>query len=94
MKRLLVLLAACASETTTTSDLAPPADGFQLDEGKFVVEAGSEGLYCMRLAIPDGDDGPLYVRELESRLPVGTHHFFMAYKEDHIDASRPCFVMR
>lgn len=97
MKRLAyVLLAACASESepAPTSELAPPevGTGFQLDEGKFQLEPGLEGLYCMRLAIPDEySTEPMYVREIESRLPGGTHHFFMAYRQDAIAGSKPCF---
>ena len=91
----IVVLAACASEPAPPSrELAPPAPGtgFQLDEGTFTVDPGVEGLYCMRLAIPpEHGDGPLFVRELESRLPIGTHHFFMAYRTDAIAADQPCF---
>ena len=92
---VVVGLAACASEAPPTSDeLEPPPDGlgFQLDEGRFVAAAGQEGLYCMRLPIPASyGDGPLFVRRIESRLPLGTHHFFMAYRTDGLDAPEPCF---
>src|SRR5688572_28299464 len=93
MRLAALLLVGCASESTpTSSELVPPPEGtgFQLDEGAFSIDPGVEGLYCMRLAIP-GDDGPMFVRKLESRLPIGTHHFFMAYRQDAIDGPQPCF---
>src|SRR3954471_22786800 len=90
-------LAACASEATPPpppTPLEPPAPGagFQLDEGTFDVAAGEEGLFCMRLPVPAsyGDD-PVFVRQIESRLPIGTHHFFMAYRTDHVDEATGCF---
>ena len=92
---VIIVLAACAGESTpVSSTLEPPAPGtgFQVDEGAFSLAPGVEGLYCMRLAIPeDYAGGPMYVREIESRLPAGTHHFFMAYNTDEIAGSQPCF---
>jgi hypothetical protein len=94
---VVIVGAACAADPAPPDDtLAPPADGegFQLDEGDFVADAGQEGLYCMRLPIPAEPygDGALFVTGIESRLPVGTHHFFMAYRsEPAIDVAEPCF---
>jgi hypothetical protein len=93
---VLVVLAACASESAPPppSPLVPPepGKGFQLDEGVFEVPPGEEGLYCMRLPVPaEYGEGPLFVRQIESRLPVGTHHFFMAYREDHVESRVGCF---
>jgi len=92
---ILCLVAACGTDAPppTTSELAPPAPGtgFQLDEGDFTVGPGEEGLYCMRLPIPTTyGDAPLFVTEIESRLPIGTHHFFMAYNPEPIDEATPC----
>lgn len=90
----MLVLTACASDAAppTSTDLEPPAQGFQLDEGTFTVEPGVDALYCMRLPIPEAHgDEPLYVRQIDSRLPDGTHHFFMAYRTDPVDAETPCF---
>lgn len=74
-------------------ELAPPAEGqgFQIDEGTFSVEGGREALYCKRFPIPASyGEGPLYVRGVESRLPTGTHHFFMSYGEEPLSAPKAC----
>ena len=91
------MLAACTTPDNAAappSELVPPPEGtgFQLDEGTFDVAAGEEGLYCMRMPVPASyGDGPVFVRQIESRLPIGTHHFFMAYRQDHVDAQTGCF---
>jgi hypothetical protein len=92
----LLLLSACAepSAPPPPTELVPPpaGRGFQLDEGNFLVEPGEEGLYCMRLPVPEAyGDQPLFVRQIESRLPIGTHHFFMAYNGDPVDDEVGCF---
>lgn len=92
---LTLIVAACGTEAALPlSPLDPPPEGrgFQLDEGAFVVEPGEEGLYCMRLPIPPSyGEAPVFVRQIESRLPPGTHHFFMAYSSDHVAAAEGCF---
>ncbi len=92
----VVVLAACAEQPMSQppSELVPPAEGrgFQLDEGDFTVASGEEGLYCMRLPVPPSyGDEPLFVTQIESRLPIGTHHFFMAYNQERIDDQVGCF---
>jgi hypothetical protein len=91
----VIFVAACTSEAPPPPpelEPPPPGLGFQLDEGDFVATPGQEALYCMRLPIPpDYGDAPLFVTRLESRLPLGTHHFFMAYRTDPVAAQEPCF---
>jgi hypothetical protein len=91
---IAIVLAACGGGEDPLTPLAPPPPGlgFQLDEGAFTAAAGQEALYCMRLPIPPSyGDAPLFVRKIESRLPLGTHHFFMAYRPEPIAAQEPCF---
>jgi hypothetical protein len=89
------ILGACAADPDPDpGPLAPPppGEGFQLDEGAFTAAAGQEGLYCMRMPIPpDYGDAPVFVHQIESRLPTGTHHFFMAYRTDAVPAQQPCY---
>lgn len=93
---VLLTLAACGTDTaieSVSSDLPPPpaGEGFQLAEGNFTVEPGEEGLYCKRLPIPrEYGEAPLFATRIESRLPVGTHHFFMAYNTEPLAAEAPC----
>ncbi len=96
MKLAWVLVAAACAEPAPAlpSELVPPpaGRGFQLDEGDFTVPPGEEGLYCMRLPVPpEYGDEPLFVTQIESRLPVGTHHFFMAYNSEPVDDQIGCF---
>lgn len=71
---------------------APAAgEGFQIDEGDFTLAAGREGLFCEKYPIPTSyGDGPLFLRGVESRLPTGTHHFFMSYGPEALPAPTPC----
>lgn len=83
----------------TTSACTPPLleepdeeEGFQIDEGRFLLESGKEAVYCMRIPIPDryGEE-PLFIRAIDSRLSSFTHHYFMAYQAaPHIAEQRPC----
>src|SRR5687767_7105314 len=95
MRWVIAALAACGGEASAPRsplEPPPPGTGFQLDEGAFTIEPGQEGLYCMRLPSPaECGDAPVFVREIESQLPIGTHHFFMAYRGDHVDAATGCF---
>jgi hypothetical protein len=96
VKRAVLVLAACGDPAVAPppTELAPPAEGrgFQLDEGDFELAPGEEGLYCMRLPVPSSyGDAPLFVTQIESRLPVGTHHFFMAYNTETVDEQVGCF---
>lgn len=66
-------------------------EGFQLDQGRFTIPSGAEGVYCMRLPVPPAyGEGPLYVRGVRSILPVRTHHFFMAYNPTPVAGPTPC----
>ena len=68
-----------------------PGQGFQIDEGSFTVEPGVEELRCMRSPIPESyGAGPVYVRGVASQLPPLTHHFFMAYHDEPLDAPESC----
>jgi hypothetical protein len=103
--RVFALIFAFAFSTLGCSDdaaagdhggpLPPPAagEGFQLDEGSFVIEPGVEGTYCMRLPVPEpyrSGTGPLYVRGQRSYFPPGTHHFFMQLRPEPLDTAEPC----
>jgi hypothetical protein len=95
----LLLCAACGSDPVPAPGsgvpvtLAPPAEGegFQIDEGTFSVAPGREALFCERYPIPAAyGDAPVFVRGIASRLPAGTHHYFMSYGEEPLAAPEPC----
>lgn len=79
----------------STPLLEPPDedDGFQIDEGRFLLESGKEAVYCMRLPIPERyGDAPLFIRGIDSKLSSHTHHYFMAYQpKPHITEPKGCF---
>lgn len=78
--------------TSGLIDATPPAgptlqapstsDGFQLDLGSYVAEAGREYLQCIEVPIPApfGDSAePVYFTRFESQFPRFTHHFSTLY---------------
>ena len=85
-------------ETVQVSDSLPPIDaqeGFGFVEETFTVQPGDEGIYCLRIPIPERFEGrTLALVGQDVDLPVGTHHFFLAYTNDPFpgegDTPIPC----
>ena len=96
---LLFVASGCGSEGTPepvpadrpTLPVPAAGEGFQIDEGAFAVDSGREALFCQRFPVPSSyGDGPMFVRGVESRLPSGTHHFFMSYEPGELATPEPC----
>lgn len=92
----LGLALACGDSPGDSEDepLDPPpeGEGFQIVEDEFIAEPGDDLNYCDRFAPPTSyADKPIYVVGLDSRLPMGTHHFFMAYTTEPDTEAGPCW---
>lgn len=67
-----------------------PSEGFMVDEGEFVVQPREEGIYCVRIPIPESWAGrDIALEGVDSDLPEFTHHFFMGYSPDPLDSDVP-----
>lgn len=63
--------------------VARECEGFTLDEGTLTVPAGGDVQYCVQLPIPESFQGrDLALTGWDWDLPVGTHHYFMAYSPE------------
>lgn len=93
---LPISLACCSGSDTSPPDpyaLPAPdaAEGFQIREEAFSLSPGTEGLYCEKIPLPASyGDGPVFLRGVETRLSLRTHHFFMAYDEEDVRDRMPC----
>lgn len=89
MRLWTLLLVACATPDPAASDapaeqvddgnlvvdLAPPAQGYQLESAPVEVAAHSEVQLCSVLRLdPDGDESLAWVNQMESLSSTGTHH--------------------
>lgn len=84
-------LAGCGESGALELPPPPEGGGFQFVEEDFVVEPGQDVVHCERFKAPSRYDGaPVYVTGFESTLPLGTHHFFMAYTTEAGVEEGPC----
>ncbi len=95
------VLAGCAGDLEPSEAGAPihtaqawpqlaESEGFSVDEGEFTVAPRDEGIYCVRIPIPDAWKGrDIALRGWDSDLPMFTHHFFMGYSTAPLEADGP-----
>jgi hypothetical protein len=77
-------------EPSTTLPVMDPSLGFTLDEGEFTVQPNEEGIFCLRIPVPEEWRGrDLALLGWDSDLPLFTHHFFMSYSNTPLDSDVP-----
>lgn len=80
-----------AQPSITAAQLSPGLWEITIDQGEFMLSDGQEGTYCVRLPMPEIlKDKSLAMVGADSDLPIGTHHYFMAYSRNTRTQIEPC----